>query len=129
MNFLKDYQRNRLTLFLDPTKDPLGGGYHLIQSKIGIGSGGLFGSGLLQGQLTKLGFIPEQHTDFIFSALGEEAGFLGTVLVVMLFFIFTVRLIQIAKGARSNFESLVVIGIAAMFIFQIIINIFMTIGL
>merc|ERR1712093_826283 len=84
-NVLRDYQRDRLILFLNPSKDPLGGGYHMLQSKIGIGSGGLVGTGLLKGQLTKLKFIPEQHTDFIFSALGEETGFLGTLLVIFLF--------------------------------------------
>ena len=78
VSVLKDYQRDRLIIFLDPSKDPLGGGYHMLQSKIGIGSGGVFGTGLIQGQLTKLKFIPEQHTDFIFSALGEETGFIGT---------------------------------------------------
>ena len=104
-------------------------GYHMLQSKIGIGSGGLIGSGLMQGQLTKLKFIPEQHTDFIFSALGEETGFIGTLLVVFLFFILVFRLIKIAIDARTDFESLVVIGIASMFIFQIMVNIFMTIGL
>ena len=126
---LKDYQRDRLIIFLDPSQDPLGGGYHMLQSKIGIGSGGLFGTGLMQGQLTKLKFIPEQHTDFIFSALGEETGFLGTLLVIFLFFILISRLIKIALEARTDFESLVVIGIASMFIFQIMVNIFMTIGL
>ncbi len=128
-NVLRDYQRDRLILFLNPSKDPLGGGYHMLQSKIGIGSGGLLGSGLMQGQLTKLKFIPEQHTDFIFSALGEETGFLGTVFVLFLFFILIVRLIKIAIEARTDFESLIVIGIASMFIFQIMVNIFMTIGL
>ncbi len=126
---LKDYQKDRLIIFLDPSKDPLGGGYHMLQSKIGIGSGGLIGTGLMQGQLTKLKFIPEQHTDFIFSALGEETGFLGTMLVIFLFFILIFRLIKIAIEARSDFESLVVIGIVSMFIFQIMVNIFMTIGL
>tara|TARA_Y100001968_G_scaffold131813_1_gene120289 strand:- start:1099 stop:2370 length:1272 start_codon:yes stop_codon:yes gene_type:complete len=126
---LKDYQKDRLILFLNPSQDPLGGGYHMLQSKIGIGSGGLFGSGLMQGQLTKLKFIPEQHTDFIFSALGEETGFLGTLLVLILFFILISRLIKIAVEARTDFESLVVIGITSMFIFQIMVNIFMTIGL
>ena len=128
-NVLKDYQRDRLIIFLDPSQDPLGGGYHMLQSKIGIGSGELIGSGLMQGQLTKLKFIPEQHTDFIFSALGEETGFIGTLLVVFLFFILVFRLIKIAVDARTDFESLVVIGIASMFIFQIMVNIFMTIGL
>ena len=126
---LKEYQRDRLIIFLDPSQDPLGGGYHMLQSKIGIGSGGLIGTGLMQGQLTKLKFIPEQHTDFIFSALGEETGFLGTLLVIFLFFILVFRLIKIALEARTDFESLVVIGIASMFTFQIMVNIFMTIGL
>ena len=128
-NVLKDYQKDRLIIFLDPSKDPLGGGYHMLQSKIGIGSGGLIGTGLMQGQLTKLKFIPEQHTDFIFSALGEETGFLGTLLVTFLFFILIFRLIKISLEARTDFESLVVIGIASMFVFQIMVNIFMTIGL
>jgi len=128
-NVLRDYQRDRLIIFLDPSQDPLGGGYHMLQSKIGIGSGGFIGTGLMQGQLTKLKFIPEQHTDFIFSALGEETGFVGTLLVVLLFFILIFRIIKIAVDARTDFESLVVIGIASMFIFQIMVNIFMTIGL
>ncbi|KGF91388.1 MULTISPECIES: rod shape-determining protein RodA [Prochlorococcus] len=126
---LKEYQKDRLVLFLDPNRDPLGGGYHLIQSKIAIGSGGLFGTGLLQGKLTNLQFIPEQHTDFIFSALGEELGFLGCIIVLFLFFFLIKKLINIAKSARSDFESLIIIGIAATFLFQIIINLFMTIGL
>jgi len=126
---LKEYQKDRLVLFLDPNRDPLGGGYHLLQSKIAIGSGGFWGTGLLQGKLTNLQFIPEQHTDFIFSALGEELGFLGCVIVVFLFFFLIKKLIKIAKSARSEFESLIVIGITGTFLFQIIINLFMTIGL
>ena len=101
----------------------------MLQSQIGIGSGGLIGKGLMQGQLTKLKFIPEQHTDFIFSALGEEMGFLGSLLVLFLFFILVYRLIRISIDARTDFESLVVIGITSMFIFQIMVNLFMTIGL
>ena len=129
INVLKDYQRDRLVLFLDPSKDPLGGGYHLLQSTIGIGSGGWIGSGLLNGQLTKLRFIPEQHTDFIFSALGEETGFLGSLIVLLLYSILIIRLLKIAKKAHTNFESLIVIGITSMLFFQILVNIFMTIGL
>jgi rod shape determining protein RodA len=129
MHGLQDYQRDRLVLFLDPAKDPLGGGYHLLQSTVGIGSGGLFGMGLLHGQLTKLRFIPEQHTDFIFSALGEETGFLGTLLVVIGFALLMGRLLQVAGQSRSDFESLVVIGVATMLMFQVVVNIFMTIGL
>jgi len=126
---LKDYQKDRLILFLDPSRDPLGGGYHLIQSKIAIGSGGLLGTGLLNGKLTNLQFIPEQHTDFIFSALGEELGFLGCFVVLCLFFLLINKLLKVSKNARTNFESLIVIGIATTFVFQIIINLFMTIGL
>ena len=126
---LKGYQKDRLILFLDPGRDPLGGGYHLLQSKIGIGSGGLFGTGLLKGKLTNLQFIPEQHTDFIFSAAGEEMGFLGSIFIISLFLIFIILLLRIAKNARTDFESLLVIGITSIFLFQIIINIYMTIGL
>jgi len=126
---LKEYQKDRLVLFLDPNRDPYGGGYHLIQSQIAIGSGGLFGTGLLQGKLTNLQFIPEQHTDFIFSALGEELGFVGCMIVLFLFFFLIKKLVNTAKIARTDFESLIVIGIAATFLFQIIINLFMTIGL
>jgi rod shape determining protein RodA len=126
---LKDYQRDRLVLFLDPSKDPLGGGYHLLQSKVGIGSGGLLGTGLLQGHLTKLRFIPEQHTDFIFSALGEETGFIGSTLVVLAYLLLCRRLLQIAGRARTDVESLVVVGVGAMLMFQVVVNICMTIGL
>ncbi|MCT0213807.1 MULTISPECIES: rod shape-determining protein RodA [unclassified Synechococcus] len=126
---LKGYQRDRLVMFLDPSKDPLGGGYHLLQSKIGIGSGELWGTGLMHGQLTKLRFIPEQHTDFIFSALGEETGFIGSMLVVIGFVTLIWRLLQIAGKARSDFESLIVVGVGAMVMFQVVVNIFMTIGL
>jgi rod shape determining protein RodA len=126
---LKDYQRERLVLFLDPAKDALGGGYHLLQSKVGIGSGGLLGTGLMHGQLTKLRFIPEQHTDFIFSALGEEMGFIGCTLVVAAYLLLCWRLLQIALHARTDVESLVVIGVGAMLMFQVVVNICMTIGL
>ncbi|CAK6701187.1 rod shape-determining protein RodA [Synechococcus sp. CBW1107] len=126
---LKPHQQDRLVMFLDPSKDPLGGGYHLLQSKVGIGSGGLWGTGLMQGNLTKLRFIPEQHTDFIFSALGEETGFLGSMLVVAGFALLMWRLLQIAGKATSDFESLVVVGVGAMLMFQVVVNINMTIGL
>ncbi len=129
MHGLKEYQRDRLVLFLDPSKDPLGGGYHLLQSQVGIGSGGLWGTGLMHGHLTKLRFIPEQHTDFIFSAMGEETGFIGSVLLVVAFGVLMWRLLRIANDAGSDFESLVVIGIAAMLLFQLVVNICMTIGL
>jgi rod shape determining protein RodA len=126
---LRPHQRARLTLFLDPGQDPLGGGYHLLQSTVGIGSGQLWGTGLMRGALTKLRFIPEQHTDFIFSALGEETGFIGSLLVVVGFALLMRRLLQIAGRARTDFESLVVVGIGAMLMFQVVVNINMTIGL
>ncbi len=126
---LRQHQRERLTMFLDPSQDPLGGGYHLLQSTVGIGSGGLWGTGLMQGSLTRLRFIPEQHTDFIFSALGEETGFFGSVLVVVCFALLMGRLLQIAAKARTDYESLVVVGIGAMLMFQVVVNINMTIGL
>jgi rod shape determining protein RodA len=106
MHGLREYQRDRLVLFLDPSKDPLGGGYHLLQSKVGIGSGGLWGTGLMHGHLTLLRFIPEQHTDFIFSALGEETGFVGSTLVVLAYALLCWRLLQIASQARNAGELL-----------------------
>jgi cell division protein FtsW (lipid II flippase) len=126
---LQPHQRARLTLFLDPSQDPLGGGYHLLQSTVGIGSGGLLGTGLMHGHLTLLRFIPEQHTDFIFSALGEETGFIGSMVVVLGFVVWIWRLLQIAGKARTDYESLVVVGIGAMVMFQVVVNINMTIGL
>lgn len=126
---LKDYQKDRLTLFLDPDKDPLGGGYHLIQSRIAIGAGELWGRGLTQGTQTQLNFIPEQHTDFIFSAIGEELGFAGCFLVLLAFWLICLRIIIIAQNARDNFGSLLAIGVLSMLIFQVVVNVGMTIGL
>ncbi|MDB9529383.1 rod shape-determining protein RodA [Oscillatoria sp. CS-180] len=126
---LKDYQKDRLILFLDPDKDPLGGGYHLIQSRIAIGAGGLWGRGLHQGTQTQLNFIPEQHTDFIFSAIGEEWGFVGAMAVVAAYWLICLRLVLIAQNAKDNFGSLLAIGVFSMLIFQVVINIGMTIGL
>jgi rod shape determining protein RodA len=126
---LKEYQRDRLTLFLDPDQDPLGGGYHLIQSRIAIGAGQMFGRGLNQGTQTQLSFIPEQHTDFIFSAIGEEFGFVGCMVVLFVFWLICLRLIMIAQNAKDNFGSLLAIGVLSMIVFQVLINIGMTIGL
>ncbi len=126
---LKEYQKNRLILFLNPEKDPLGGGYHLIQSRIAIGAGQMWGKGLTQGTQTQLHFIPEQHTDFIFSAIGEELGFVGCIVVMIIFWLVCLRLIMIAENAKDNFGSLLAIGVLAMIVFQVIVNIGMTIGL
>jgi rod shape determining protein RodA len=126
---LKDYQKDRLILFLDPDKDPLGGGYHLIQSRIAIGAGELWGRGLHQGTQTQLRFIPEQHTDFIFSAIGEELGFVGSLCVLFLFWLLCLRLVIIAQNAKDNFGSLLAIGVLSMIVFQTVVNIGMNIGL
>ncbi|WP_088890989.1 rod shape-determining protein RodA [Leptolyngbya ohadii] len=128
-HLLKEYQRDRLTLFLDPDKDPLGGGYHLIQSRIAIGAGQMFGRGINQGTQTQLNFIPEQHTDFIFSAIGEEMGFIGCLVVLLVFWLICLRLVIIAQNAKDNFGSLLAIGVLSMIVFQVLVNIGMTIGL
>ncbi|MBW4650409.1 MAG: rod shape-determining protein RodA [Kastovskya adunca ATA6-11-RM4] len=126
---LKDYQKDRLILFLNPDKDPLGGGYHLIQSRITIGGGGLLGRGLNNGPMTQLNFVPEQHTDFIFSAVGEEFGFVGCIVLLAVFWLICLRLVMIAQNAKDNFGSLLAIGVLSMIVFQVIVNISMTIGL
>ena len=126
---LKDYQKDRIILFLNPEKDPLGGGYHLIQSRIAIGAGEKWGQGLNNGTQTQLNFIPEQHTDFIFSAIGEELGFVGCLMVLLVFWLICWRLLHIAQTAKDNFGSLLAIGVLSMLVFQVIVNISMTIGL
>ena len=126
---LKDYQKARLIMFLDPEQDPLGGGYHLIQSRIAIGAGKLWGQGWYQGTQTQLNFIPEQHTDFVFSAVGEEFGFFGSIILLSAFWLVCIRLIWIAATAKDNFGSLIAIGILTIIAFQTTINISMTIGL
>lgn len=126
---LKEYQKDRLTLFLNPEKNPLGGGYQLIQSRIAIGSGEMWGRGLFNGSQTQLNFIPEQHTDFIFSAVGEELGFVGSMGVLIAFWLICFRLIMIAYQSKDNFGSLLAVGVLSMIAFQVIINISMTVGL
>jgi rod shape determining protein RodA len=128
-NLLRDYQKDRLILFLDPYKDPLGGGYHLIQSRIAIGAGQMWGQGLNEGTQTQLNFIPEQHTDFIFSAVGEEFGFVGSMIVLLIYWLICLRLVVIARGAKENFGSLLAVGVLAMIAFQVIVNLGMNIGL
>jgi len=128
-SLLHDYQRDRLILFLDPDKDPLGGGYHLIQSRIAIGAGQLWGKGLNHGTQTQLNFIPEQHTDFIFSAVGEEFGFIGCFLLMVGFWLLCVRIIKVANATQDGFGSLLCLGVFSMLVFQVAINVGMTIGL
>jgi rod shape determining protein RodA len=128
-HILKDYQKDRLIVFLDPDKYPLGAGYHLIQSRIAIGAGELWGQGLNQGTQTQLNFIPEQHTDFIFSSIGEELGFVGSGCLLLMFLFVCWRVLKVACQAQNNFGSLLAIGVLSMISFQVIVNISMTIGI
>jgi rod shape determining protein RodA len=128
-HFLKDYQKKRLTVFIDPNVDPLGSGYHIIQSKIAIGSGMLFGKGLFGGTQSQLNFLPENHTDFIFAVIGEELGFIGALVILMLYFILLYRGIKIAAVAPDNFGTLLASGITAMLTFHVLVNVGMTAGI
>jgi rod shape determining protein RodA len=128
-NILKDYQKARITTFLDPERDPLGAGYHLIQSRIAIGAGELWGQGLNQGTQTQLNFIPEQHTDFVFSVVGEELGFVGSILLLLTYLLLCWRLVRVAREAPNNFGSLIAVGVFSMIAFQTIVNLSMTVGL
>jgi len=126
---LKDYQRERIMSFLDPARDPLGSGYHVIQSKIAIGSGRLFGKGFLKGTQNDLAFLPEQHTDFIFSVLAEEWGFVGAFTVIITYLILILWILYVASVSKDIFGKTVSVGICAMFFWQVVINIGMVMGL
>ena len=128
-HLLRDYQKNRLTVFLRPEHDIFGVGYHQHQSRIAIGAGEVWGWGLFKGPMTQLNFVPEQHTDFIFSAVGEELGFVGCLVVLFVFCLICFRLLRIAETAKDNFGSLLAIGVLSMILFQLIVNIGMTVGL
>jgi rod shape determining protein RodA len=125
---MADYQKLRILTFLDPGRDPRGAGYQIIQSKISIGSGGILGKGFLGGSQTRLEFLPERHTDFVFSVLGEEFGLWGSMIVLFLFLYIFYRAIRIAVRCRSRFASNIVIGAMAILLFQFVINIGMTLG-
>ncbi len=126
---LRDYQKRRITIFLNPQSDPLGAGYNIIQSIIAVGSGGISGKGYLQGTQTQLSFIPEHHTDFIFSVVGEEWGFLGSITVLCLYFLLFRRAFEIAQKARDREGCLLALGIAMMYSFQTLVNVGMSMGL
>jgi len=126
---IKTYQITRLTAFLDETSDVLGAQYNQYQSQIAIGTGGLFGKGLFQGTQTNLRFVPEQSSDFIFTAVGEQLGFVGSLLIIVLFGIIIWRLLVAAANARDRFGQLVAAGIAALIAFHVFVNIGMTIRL
>jgi rod shape determining protein RodA len=126
---LKNYQRKRLVVFLNPKVDPRGAGYNIIQSKIAIGSGRFTGKGFKRGTQTQLGFLPEQHTDFIFSVISEEGGWIMSQLTIFLYFLFIWRALTIARCARDRYGSLVASGFAAMFTFYAVINMGMVMGI
>jgi rod shape determining protein RodA len=127
--FLKDYQKQRILTFLNPDRDPLGAGYHIIQSKISIGSGMLAGKGYLKGTQNALSFLPEQHTDFIFSVLAEEWGFVGSAILILLFLLLIIWGLNIAHSCRDPFGTIIAVGISAMIFWQVFVNIGMVMGL
>jgi rod shape determining protein RodA len=126
---LKDYQRARIYTFLDPSLDPRGAGYQKIQSQIAVGSGGLLGRGFLEGSQAQLGYLPARHTDFIFSVLAEEAGFIGVVVALALYLLVLWRMLETARLARDRLGAFLVAGIAGSFAFQVVYNIAMVAGL
>ena len=126
---LREYQKNRVLNFISPERDPLGSGYHIIQSKIAVGSGGLFGKGFLHGTQSHLRFLPEQHTDFAFSVFSEEWGFLGCLVIIILYLFLILWGLHIAGRCNDRFGSLMAVGVTSMLFWHIVINIGMVIGL
>lgn len=126
---MSDYQQQRVLTLLDANRDPLGAGYNIIQSRIAIGSGMLFGKGFLKGTQNALSFLPAQHTDFIFSVLSEEWGFLGSVTVLAVFFFLMICGLRIAYGCRDIFGMMIAVGVTGMLFWQVIINVSMVMGL
>ena len=129
ISFLKPYQKSRILTFLDPEKDPLGAGYQVIQSKIAIGSGGLFGKGFLNGSQSYLDYLPEKHTDFIFTLFSEEFGFIGSLFILFLYAIIVWRLVKIGNLTRSNFGKLYCYSFATAFFIYVVVNMMMVLGL
>ena len=129
ISFLKPYQKLRILTFLDPDRDPLGAGYQIIQSKIAIGSGGLNGKGFLKGTQSYLDFLPEKHTDFIFTLFSEEFGFIGSIGLLILYTIIIIRIISIGAISRSNFAKLFCFGFAFAIFIYIFVNLSMVLGL
>ncbi len=127
--YLRPYQKNRLMVFLDPNTDPMGAGYNIIQAKIAIGSGGLLGKGWLQGTQSQLHFLPESHTDFIFSSFAETWGFLGCTLLLLLYYFLVSHAVNIGRRTNDYFGKMLAFGIALMIGLQAFINIAMNIGL
>ena len=124
----KEYQLRRLFIFLNPYSDRTGDGWNVIQSMIAIGSGGFFGKGLFSGSQTQLSFLPARHTDFIFSVIGEELGFLGAVFLLGLYFLFLLRGVRLIGYAKDSFGALIITGVVAMIFGHVLINVGMTLG-
>ena len=129
ISFLKPYQKSRILTFLNPERDPLGAGYQIIQSKIAIGSGGLFGKGFLQGSQSYLDYLPEKHTDFIFTLFSEEFGFFGSLFILFLYAIIVWRIIRIGNQTRSNFGKLYCFSFGTAFFLYVVVNMMMVLGL
>ena len=127
--FLKDYQKARLLSFMNPNLDPLGASYQVIQSKIAIGAGGLTGTGFLAGTQSKLNFLPEQHTDFIFSVFAEQWGLAGSVILVSLYMGLLLQALKTAESARDFIGSMLAVGVVTIIAFQVLVNLLMTVGL
>ena len=128
-NSLKEYQKKRILTFLNPSLDPQGAGWHTLQSKIAIGSGGLFGVGYGKGTQKNLAFLPEQHTDFVFSVIGEEIGLIGCAILLVLYLFLIWRGLVIASESKNLTKSLVAVGLVSIFIYQVFVNVGMVIGL
>jgi len=129
ISFLKPYQKSRILTFLNPERDPLGAGYQIIQSKIAIGSGGLFGKGFLQGSQSYLDYLPEKHTDFIFTLFSEEFGFVGSLFILILYALIVWRIVKIGNITRSNFGKLYCYSFATAFFIYVVVNMMMVLGL
>ena len=127
-SLLKDYQKERLHTFFNPGRDPRGAGYQVIQSKIAVGSGGLWGQGVTRGSQTQLRFLPVPHTDFIFSAFGEEHGFVGVVVALGLYFLLLMQIVQNAQTAPDRAGMCICMGVAALILFQLLVNVGMVVG-
>lgn len=128
-SFLHDYQKERITSFLTPGSDPLGKGYNLIQSTIAVGSGEFLGRGLGRGTQSRLQFLPEFRTDFIFASIAEEMGFVGSVLILSLYLFLLAYFLRVAQRVNNSFNLLVTVGVLSMFLFQVVVNIGMNVGL
>jgi rod shape determining protein RodA len=126
--FLKDYQKNRLVSFIDPSKDPKGTGYQVIQSKIAIGSGGIWGMGVTRGLQTQLRFLPVPHQDFIFAAFAEEHGFVGVTVILGLYFLLLMQILQNAQAAPDRAGMYICMGVCALLLFHVLVNVGMSVG-